>query len=213
MSWLFGKKKEAKKEQPKPQDAIKNINEQIENIDAREKLLEKKMHTLTQEALKLNKEKNKRGAVLALKKKKMIEGEYNKISGMKLMLEQQKVQIEATINDVEIFTALKEGNDAIRNIGRQVNIENFEDLREDLQEQHENAEEIGKFFGEFAKEGEDELLEELEELESLNVEEQLQGADVPLDSIGSGVRSAVPGSKQPAAAVEDDSKLLEDLMG
>ena len=211
MSWLFGKKKEVKKEQPNPQDAIKNINDQIENIDAREKLLEKKMQTLTQEALKLNKEKNKRAAVLALKKKKMIEGEYNKISGMKLMLEQQKVQIEATINDVDIFTALKKGNDAIKEIGKQVNIEKFEDLKDDLQEQNDTAEEIANFFGEFAKEGEEDLLEELEQLESQNIEEQLQGAGVPLDSIGSGVSSAVSAPKQ-SVAIDDDSKLLQDLM-
>lgn len=211
MSWLFGKKKEVKKQQADPQEAIKNINVQIESIDAREKVLEKKMHSFTQEALQLNKAKNKRGAILALKKKKMLEGEYNKISGMKLMLEQQKVQIEATINDADIFGALKKGNEAINAVGQQVNIESFQDLREDLEEQQANADEIGTFFGDLAKEGEDDLMQELEELESENVEEQLKGADVPLDSIGSAVPSAVPASKK-SAPVEDDNKLLEDLM-
>lgn len=212
MSWLFGKKKEVKKQQANPQDAIKNINEQIESIDAREKLLEKKMSNLTQEALQLNKAKNKRGAILALKKKKMFEGEFNKISGMKLMLEQQKVQIEATINDADIFTALKKGNDAINAVGKQVNIDSFQDLKEDLEEQQANADEIGNFFGDMAKEGEDELLEELEQLESENVDEQLQGANVPVDSIGSSVPSSKVSVPTKANSVEDDSKLLEDLM-
>eukprot|EP00826_Nyctotherus_ovalis_P011445 TRINITY_DN12983_c0_g7_i1.p2 TRINITY_DN12983_c0_g7~~TRINITY_DN12983_c0_g7_i1.p2 ORF type:complete len:214 (-),score=100.01 TRINITY_DN12983_c0_g7_i1:4-645(-) len=212
MSWLFGKKKEAKKQQPNPQEAIKNINEQIESIDAREKLLEKKMTTLTHEALQLNKAKNKRGAILALKKKKMFEGEFNKISGMKLMLEQQKVQIEASINDADIFTALKKGNEAINTVNKEVNIDNFQELKDDLEEQQANAEEIGTFFGDMAKEGEDELLQELDQLESDNVEQQLQGADVPVDSISSGVpQSNVPVAPK-ASAAENDSKLLEDLM-
>lgn len=212
MSWLFGKKKEVKKQQVNPQEAIKNISEQIDSIDAREKLLEKKMGNLTQEALQLNKAKNKRGAILALKKKKMLEGEFNKISGMKLMLEQQRVQIEATINDADIFTALKKGNEAITAVGKEINIENFEDLREDLQEQQQNAEEIGNFFGDIAKDGEDELLEELEQLESENVDDQLAGADVPLDPIGSTAPSSKVAVPTKANAVEDDSKLLEDLM-
>eukprot|EP00826_Nyctotherus_ovalis_P036303 TRINITY_DN3206_c0_g1_i6.p2 TRINITY_DN3206_c0_g1~~TRINITY_DN3206_c0_g1_i6.p2 ORF type:complete len:214 (+),score=89.77 TRINITY_DN3206_c0_g1_i6:154-795(+) len=212
MSWLFGKKKEVKKQQPNPQDAIKNINEQIESIDAREKLLEKKMANLTQEALQLNKAKNKRGAILALKKKKMFEGEYNKISGMKLMLEQQKVQIEATINDADIFTALKKGNEAINAVSQQVNIDSFQDLKDDLEEQQANAEEIGNFFGELAKDGEDELLEELEQLESDNVEAQLQDVGVPSGPIGSAVPQATAPSTVHAQSVENDSKLLEDLM-
>ena len=210
MSWLFGKKKEVKK-QASPQDAIGNINGQIENIEAREKLLEKKMDLLTKEALQHKKAKNNRAAILSLKKKKMMEGEFNKISGMKLMLEQQKVQIEASINDVDIFKALKQGNDAIKDVNKDVNIDSFQDLKDELEEQQENANEIGNFFSEMGKEGEDELLDELEQLESENVEEQLEGTDVPAAPIGS-KGSAIPSAPQPAAAKEDDSKLLEDLM-
>lgn len=41
------------------------------------------------------------------------------------------------------------------------------------------TEEISQFFGDIAHEDEDELAEELEKLESENVEAQLEGIDAP----------------------------------
>ncbi len=98
MSWLFGggKKKEVKKA-INTEQLLQNIGQQIDTISKRQKLLENKTASLTQEALKLKKAKNIKGAVLALKKKKLLEQELNKIDGMKMLLEQQRMQLEGTL--------------------------------------------------------------------------------------------------------------------
>ena len=98
MSWLFGggKKKEVKKA-PSSEEAMKSINMQIDHTEKRQMVLENKKTTLVQEALKCKKAKNNRGAIMALKKKKLIEQEMNKIDGMKVLLEQQKLQLEGSV--------------------------------------------------------------------------------------------------------------------
>ena len=96
MSWLFGKKKEEKKKAD-PEMAMKAINTQIDNISKRQMVLDKKSKDLTQEALKSKKSKNTRAAVLALKKRKLVDQEMNKIDGMKMLMEQQKLELEGTL--------------------------------------------------------------------------------------------------------------------
>lgn len=97
MSWLFGKKKEEKKK-PNSEEAMKAINMQIDNIGKREQVLDVRSKQLVQEALKQKKSKNSRAAILALKKKKLVEQEMHKIGGMKMLLEQQKLQLEGMIH-------------------------------------------------------------------------------------------------------------------
>lgn len=93
MSWLFGKKKEEKKV-INQEEAARNLSNQIENIDKRQKVLEMKSKKLIQEALQLKKAKNTKAALLAMKKKKLVDQEMNKIDGMKMLMEQQKYQLE-----------------------------------------------------------------------------------------------------------------------
>ena len=94
--WLFGGgKKEEKKKAINPEEAISKIGTQLSDLDKRSKVLEVKSTVLTQEALKQKKAKNNRAAILSLKKKKMNDTEMNKIDGMKLLLEQQKHQLES----------------------------------------------------------------------------------------------------------------------
>ena len=205
MSWLFGKKKEVKK-QPSSKDALNNINDQLENIDAREKLLVKKLVLLTQEAIRLKNSKNTRGAVLALKKRNMMEKELNKLGGMKLMVEQEKIQVEASINNVDIFKALKQGNSIIKSSKHEANLEGFQDLRDEIEEQQEHANEMNEFFIGVAKEGEDEVLEELEKLETENVKKELEAAKVPTSIIRSKRKIVSKKTK-----IEND-RLLEQLM-
>lgn len=71
MAWLFGSSKKEEKKAPNPEEAMKALSQQIENIDKRQKVLENKSKKLVEEALKLKKSKNTKGAVLALKKRNL----------------------------------------------------------------------------------------------------------------------------------------------
>ncbi len=214
MSWLFGKKKEEKKK-PNPEEAMKAINAQIENIGKREKVLEIKSKSLVDEALKNKKAKNTRAAILALKKKKLVEQEINKIGGMKMLLEQQKLQLEGASFDGDIFATLKTAGSALTEVRKGIDVEQFEKLKEDIEESQAVSQEISDFFGGIAREGEDELMEELEELESENVQEQLGDVEVPTGKLGTEIAAEpapVAAKAAPAAKKEDDSKLLNDIM-
>ena len=109
----------------------------------------------------------------------MLEGEFNKIAGMRLMLEQQKEQVDAAGNDIDIFKALKEGNEFIKENIKSVNIDSLEDLKDQLEDQQEEKNKIDDFFLNVAKEGDDEIIEELEKLEVDNVTDELKKDEVP----------------------------------
>ncbi len=132
MSWLFGKKKEEKKKAD-PEKAMQMITMNIDNISKRQQVLEIKSKGLVQEALKQKKSKNNRGAILALKKKKLVDQEMNKIDGMKMLLEQQKLQLEGASFDGDIFVALKGAGEAITQVRAGVNIDEFEKMKEDIE--------------------------------------------------------------------------------
>ena len=53
---------------------------------------------------------------MALKKKKMNEQEMNKIDGMRMLLEQQKISIESASMDSDVFGALQTSNKALQGI-------------------------------------------------------------------------------------------------
>lgn len=106
MAWLFGSKKEEKKAAPNPEEAMKSLSQQIDNIDKRQKVLDVKSKKLIQEALSYKKAKNNKAAVLALKKKKLVEQEMNKIDGMKMLMEQQKLQLEGIIAILHTFRGI-----------------------------------------------------------------------------------------------------------
>ena len=111
MKALFGggKKKEAPA-QAAPIDnkqTMQNLTDQIDKLDRRIHKMVVDCDDKKKEALERKKKGDTRGAVTALKIKKMKDGEIAKLEGMKLMLEQNKVQIESASIDGEVFGALK----------------------------------------------------------------------------------------------------------
>jgi len=179
MSWLFGKKKEAPKPKVDPVAAKAGIDKQLEYIGLRENQLQKRQENLLKEALDYKKKKNKQAAVLSLKKKKMIEQEINKLGGMKMLLMQQQMELEGASFDVDVFKTLKTTESAIKDARQGMTVEDLDKIREDLEESSAQSKEMSEFWSGIAAEGEDELLDELDKLESENVEEQMAEAEAP----------------------------------
>ena len=87
---LFGGKKQAAPaEKPKVEamDAVQKLDERVIDIEKRTKVIEARANNLKAEALQKKKNKDNRGAIMALKKKKMLEKEVNKLDGMRILLE------------------------------------------------------------------------------------------------------------------------------
>ena len=76
-------------------------------------VVENKIKDLKQEALAKRKNKDERGALMALKKMKMQEKEVQKLDGQSIMLEQQKMMIESTHFDKDVINGMTEGKNAM----------------------------------------------------------------------------------------------------
>lgn len=90
MTWLFGKKNENKKVLD-----MNTINNQLEEVKAYERLLEEKLSYYIQEALNFRKVNDRRNLIFSLKKLKIVQSEYNKISGVKLTLKQLQLTMSS----------------------------------------------------------------------------------------------------------------------
>jgi len=203
---LFGKKKTA----PPPKESISKLRETLDMLEKREQFLMKKCDQQVMEAKKFMAAKNKRAALMCLKRKKTYEVQVEKISGARMTIEQQVMTLEGANVSLEAMNAMKMGAASMKSIHNDINIDKVDDTMEEIREQMDIANEINDAIstplgGEVMDE--DELLGELEELEQESLDEQLlQMNNAPQQKLPS-----VPSSKLPAAkskpAVDEDAEL------
>ena len=94
---LFGSKKVEKK--INPNDTIQQMRGMVTTLDKREAHLNKKVQICLNNAKEKSKKSDKKGALFELKKKKMLEGQIDKIQGQKLNLEVQIMSLEDAIQN------------------------------------------------------------------------------------------------------------------
>lgn len=217
MNW-FGKKKSkdtsikpgSKKD---PTTTIVTLRTAIQTQEKREVHLEKKMEMMTAEAKKKMAEKDKKGAMFALKRKKLYESELDKIQNVKMTLETQVMNLESATQNADTFMAMKQGTNAMKQIRQDVGIEKVDDMMDEIKDEMDMASEISNAIAQPIDpylHDEDELLKELEELEQGDVEAELlkpTPGEAKLDL------PAVPAGKLPtlASAVDDDEAELKRL--
>jgi|LakMenEpi03Aug12_release.lakeMendotaPanAssembly.Ray.scaffolds.fasta_scaffold507540_1 hypothetical protein len=99
------------------------------------------------------------------------------------MLEQQKMMIESTNFDVGVISSIKSGKDAMKEMNKKLDIDDIADLKDELEDQMAEMNEKNEFFAGIANEGNDELLDELNELEALAVEDDLNKMNLPAGKV------------------------------
>lgn len=157
-------------------NTVVNLRESIATQEKREQHLEKKIDQLTAEAKAKMAKKDKKGALFALKRKKLYEAEIDKIANIKMTLETQVMNLESAAQNAETFKAMNAGKNAMSNIREDTNIEKVDDLMDEIKEEMEMADEISNALAQPVDPlltDEDDLLAELQELEAEDVEEQL----------------------------------------
>ena len=110
--------------------------------------LEKKENKSKEKAKELLRNKQKERAKLYLKQCKLFR-EQSKVADSQLdIINQQISNIESTSNMSECMSCLKQGNEVLKQLQKEVNIEHWDNIRDDLDELKERDREIGEFFRE-----------------------------------------------------------------
>jgi charged multivesicular body protein 4 len=181
---LFGRKPpppNKKQTKRKTTESINVIREAITKLEKRENFLQKKIDILTKKVQAKVKKKNKKGALVCLKTKKMLEKQVETIMGKKLNLETQIMALEEAVMNVEVVDAMREGGTALNKQINHINIEDVDEMRDDFAEAQDRNEEINTALADpmgGIDLDDDDLLAELNELEDLNAAEELM--DLPV---------------------------------
>ena len=209
MRLFFGSKKDKQPAQAaapasnQPQglpDAIQKNKTAIDTLEKREKLLEKRIADEEADAKARVANNDKRGALMSLKRKKMLETELETLMNSRMTLEQQINSLEAAQMNQIAVAALAHGVGVHKQLNQQIDADRVDQLMEDMQEQLDLQNEIAQVMSAGNRIGEDEdLLKELEQLQESTLEEQLIGA-VPSGPVGDKTAAAQVATKSPAVS-------------
>lgn len=201
---LFGRKPKP----PPPKESISKLKETLDMLEKREQFLQKKCELQTMEARKFMAQKNKRAALMCLKRRKTYEVQIQKLEGARMTLEQQVMTLEGANVSLEAMNAMKMGAASMKSIHNDISIDRVDDTMDEIREQMDIANEINDAIstplgGDTMDE--DELLGELEELEQESLDEQLlQTSAAPTQKL-----PTVPSGQfaKPKKQVDEDAEL------
>ncbi|KAJ1763061.1 ESCRT-III subunit protein snf7 [Coemansia sp. RSA 2523] len=220
MNLFFNKKKENE-----PKAAIIKLRETREMLEKREKHLQAKIDNELLIARE-NATKNKNRAITALKRKRMLEAQLEKISGSLMTVEGQAMAIESANVNLETFKTMQQASEAMKAMHKDVNMDKIDQTMDDIREQTDRANEIADVISRpdalgFGDLDEDELNAELEELEQEELDKQLLSAErapVTLPQVPAGAVRAqqqISPLHQANAHADEDDELneLRESMG
>ena len=158
-----------------------------DNIKKYIRSLELKEIKSKEKAKELLKKKQRDRAKLYLKQCKLFREQSTVANGKLQIINEQIINIESAFNMKECMDCLNQGNAVLKNLQKEVNIEHWENIRDDLDELKERDREISDFFKErgideeqYEAECEDELNILLNEIQGNN---ELNLPDVPKTKI------------------------------
>jgi charged multivesicular body protein 4 len=139
----------------------------VENQEKREEVTRRKIDQMVAQAKEKMAKGDKKGALFAMKRKKLHDAELAKIENVKMTLVTQVINLESASQNKDTFIAMKEGKNAMAKIRDEVGIEKVDELMDDIREEMEQAQEISDAIAapvDPLAADEDELLAELEQM-------------------------------------------------
>ena len=163
---------------------INNLRDKIEILNQRNKYIEGRISEALIEAKIKLENKDKNGALLSLKRKKMFEEEIEKNNGMLLVLENQIFTLEGASMNKQLVDSMKLGQSTIKKIHTEMDPSKIEDLMDEINESNENHKTIQNAMAQPIRDmyNDVELLEELEELVNSNINDIYVGVGVGVDN-------------------------------
>ena len=165
MGFLFSRKK--KKPEPKLDEqeaAILDCKMCRDKIKKYIKNLEKNAAIKKEKAKEALKAKNKDRAKMNLRLEKMYREQIKSADAQLEMIENQISQIETAQAQKDALTVLKEGNEVLKKLQSEVNVEKFQEIADDMEELKEQNNEISEFFKARGIEEEEDVNDELDKL-------------------------------------------------
>jgi len=218
---LFGKAKKG----PSAKEGITKMRETLEMLEKREAYLQSKINHEVAEAKRFMAAKNKRAALMCLKKKKTYEAQIEKISGASMTIQTQLMAIEGANVSLQTLEVMNMGARIMKDLHKNMTVEDVDRTMEEIQSQMEVASEIetaiaqplgGVMFDE------DDLEAELEALEQESLDQQLLSINAPSSALPTTAVAAAPQTAKVSAAaappsqhqIDEDAELraLEDSM-
>lgn len=192
--------------------AILSLKTQRRKLAQYQQQLEAVIEAEKQAARDLIREKKKDRALLALKKKKSQEELLKQVDTWVINVEQQLQDIELTSKQKAVFESLKAGNNAIKAIQSEINLEDVQKLMDDTDEAKAYQDEISAILGEkLSTDDEEEILAEFENLEAQITVQDLPEAPTTVTSLQENEKLDLPNvpTKAPVApdVVTDDAKV------
>ena len=145
------------------------------------KSLEQKSENSMTKVRELLQKKQRDRAKFYLKQSKLFTEQTKVADGQLEMINQQISNIESTTNMNECAAVLSNGNKVLKQLQNEVNIEHWENIRDDLEELKERDDEIKEFFKE--KGIEQEELDEQCDDEINKLLEEIHGNDIDLPQV------------------------------
>ena len=199
---LFGKKKKNPAEnKDKALQTIQNLDQQLKDLELKIDHYDKQAQNLTNEAKAKLKAGDKAGAKKLLTKKKRFVEQIKQLEGAQNMMEEQRMMLENQDSMKKIYEIVSSTNQAIKEMGKGVSVEEIEKAREDMEEMKDAQKEMGDFFAEYADAGNEEVDEELDQSEAEIAKEEVNLPDANKEKV----------IQQPPA--KEDIKKEEDALG
>lgn len=185
-------------------EAIQKLGETEELLMKRQALLEKKISQETEKAREYTRLKNKRAALMSLKKRKLYEAQMEGVENNIMRINEQQMMLENQRTTVEAVSALSNAAKASKQTMHEMKVDDVDEVLANINEQNENMEQInaamGQPIGPAADIDEDDLLAEFEEMEASQLDEELlEPAAVPQNRVPAQIQAAAQPQAQARA--------------
>ncbi|KAJ2692240.1 ESCRT-III subunit protein snf7 [Coemansia spiralis] len=214
MKLFFGKKKETT-----AKEAIITLRGNLAMLEKRETHLQNQIDQAVRTA-RTNVTKNRKAAIVALKRKQQLEAQMDKLTASRMTLEAQAMAIEGANVNLETMKAMQKGTEAMKGIHKDLSIDKVDQTMDDIREQMDLANDISDAISRPDMFGvtldDDEVNAELELLEQEELDQQLLKAAKAPEFLPDAPTAAIHQSQsqqqqQPNTANTDSEDELEEL--